>query len=101
MTTPDIAPGPPHSVTLPAIGAILLAELLNELDEFFRSPGHGDVAWTELRAYAAQRGRPNAGYLIDALSLFAARLHRLTAEIDKAEASCAAVADIIDEDHQC
>jgi hypothetical protein len=84
MTLPDSSMPPPRSLTLPAADVVLLAELLDDVDEFLRSSG-GIVA--ELRAFAAQPGRPDAGCLIDAVSFNAAHLRRLLADPgDAAEA---------------
>jgi hypothetical protein len=73
-------PGP---VTLPAISAILLADLLTELDAFLR--GGGPVV-NDLADFLARRGHRHPGYdacvLIDQLSLTAARLRKLTAGED-------------------
>ena len=76
MTLPDAFTPLPRSLTLPTADVALLAELLDELDEFLRS---SDGVFAELRAFAAQTGRPDAGYLIDAVSFNAAHLHRLLA----------------------
>ena len=76
MTLPDASTPPPRSLTLPAADVVLLAELLNDVDEFLRS---SDGVFAELRAFAAQPGRPDAGYLIDAVSFTTAHLRRLLA----------------------
>ena len=77
MTLPDASMPPPRSLTLPAADVVLLAELLDDVDEFLRSSSGGVFA--ELRAFAARPGRPDAGYLIDAVSFNAAHLRRLVA----------------------
>jgi hypothetical protein len=66
----------PGSLTLPAAEVVLLAQLLTDVEEFLRSSGG---VFAELRAFAAQPGRPDAGYLIDAVSFNAGNLRRLLA----------------------
>jgi len=83
MRLPDASTPPPRSLTLPAAEVVLLAELLTGVDEFLRS---SDGVFAELRAFAAQPGRPDAGYLIDAVSFTAGHLRRLLAESGAAEA---------------
>jgi hypothetical protein len=76
MILSDASTPPPRALTLSAADVALLAELLTDVDEFLRSSAG---VFTELRAFAAQPGRPDAGYLIDAVSFNAAHLRRLLA----------------------
>jgi len=59
------------------IDLVLLAEVLGDVDEFFRSPAHFPVVWAELRAFGSGPERPDAGALLDAVCLHAARLREL------------------------
>jgi hypothetical protein len=61
-----------------------LAELLTDVDEFLRSPEHFARVWAELVAYCARPGRPDAGGLVDAVSLHAMRLRTLASDCDAA-----------------
>ena len=76
MTLPDTPTPPPRSLMLPVADVVLVAELLGDIEEFLRS---SDGVFAELRAFAAQPGRPDAGYLVDAVSFNAAHLRRLLA----------------------
>jgi hypothetical protein len=55
---------------------VRFAELMDDLDRFLRGQPN-DQIWAALRAHAQRLGQPDAGYLIDMVSLTAARLHRL------------------------
>ncbi|HUZ03161.1 MAG TPA: hypothetical protein VMU89_22675 [Thermomicrobiaceae bacterium] len=84
-------------MTLPVDELVLLAELLGELDEFLRSPAHHDVVFGALRTHVTGGGRPDAGYLIDAVQLTAAYLRRLAAVVE-IEAEQAAATERVDGD---
>ncbi|MHB8341840.1 MAG: hypothetical protein ACYDB7_11815 [Mycobacteriales bacterium] len=75
---PEISERGPAPVVLPWIEVVLLAEVLADVDEFFHSPEHFPRVWAELRSYGAAPGRPDAGYLVDAVGLHADRLRELT-----------------------
>jgi hypothetical protein len=61
-----------------------LAVVLTDVDEFLRSPEHFSRVWAELAAYCARPGRPDAGGLIDAVSLHAMRLRAVVSDCDAA-----------------
>jgi len=67
---------PAASVVVARNELVGLAELMDDLDRFLRGQPN-DQMWAALRAHAARPGEPDAGYLIDMVSLTAARLHRI------------------------
>ncbi len=68
---------PPEAPVVVARSELVrLAELMDDLDRFLRGQPN-DQIWAVLRAHAERPGQPDAGYLIDMVSLTAARLHRI------------------------
>jgi hypothetical protein len=98
MTKPDNQPPAHESLTLASIDVVLLAELLDDLDGFLRSPHHHEAIWAQLRDYCARNCQFDPGYLIDTVSIFAEHLGELTAEVDHTDAAYWAVAEGIDPD---
>lgn len=64
---------------------VRLAELMEDLDRLFRGRPN-DQIWAALCTNAARPGEPDAGYLVDMVSLTAARLHWLLDDtVDRGE----------------
>lgn len=82
MTIPDASSTP---ITLAVREVVLLAELLADLDGFLRSPAHHADIWAALRDYCTGSGLLDAGYLIDAVGLFAGQLEKLIEGLDRAD----------------
>ena len=91
MTRPAGPPSPPPPISLPAAHVVLLAELLTDLDGFLRSD---PAIWDQLRAYTRTPGRPDPGYLIDAVSLSALWLRAITTPAQAGEIRPAETLDL-------
>jgi len=67
---------PDATVVVARSELVRLTELMDDLDRFLRGQPD-DQIWAALRAHAERPGQPDAGYLIDMVSLTASRLHCL------------------------
>lgn len=67
---------PDATVVVARSELVRLTELMDDLDRFLRGQPN-DQIWAALRAHAERPGQPDAGYLIDMVSLTAGRLHCL------------------------
>lgn len=67
---------PDAAIVIARSELVRLVELMDDLDGLFRAQPN-DAIWAALRSHAQRPGQPDAGYLIDMVSLAAARLHRL------------------------
>jgi hypothetical protein len=71
----------PAAIVVGRSEVVRLAELMDDLDRLFRGQPNDEI-WAVLRAHAERPGQPDPGYLIDMVSLTAARLHRLLDAVD-------------------